>query len=272
MTHDVWLAKHPYLQPVADVHAEVEAALADGRMPIPAIPIWDDYVGDFVDGVPLLHSAYDIVDLKPADSVVESLVERLASNSCSSRMQKECEVLNAEMRRAPDEPGRISAWLLGKAPFLSEQSGVLHYLGWIAVATYLRPVTTAFGQWREEERWLRSYCPTCGAPPAMAQLSGTDPGRRRYLSCGRCGARWWYRRTGCPFCTETEKDDHRLAVVAVEGEALRIDYCESCRGYLKTYVGDGSEATLLADWTSIHLDFVALDRRLKRSALSLYQF
>jgi FdhE protein len=59
--------------------------------------------------------------------------------------------------------------------------------------------------------------------------------------------------------------------VAVEGEALRIDYCESCRGYLKTYVGDGSEATLLADWTSIHLDFVALDRGLKRSAQSLYE-
>jgi FdhE protein len=104
----------------------------------------------------------------------------------------------------------------------------------------------------------------------MAQLVGTDPGRRRFLSCGCCGTRWQYRRTGCPFCENAE--DHRLAVVMVEGEGgLRIDYCESCSGYLKTYDGVGSEALLLADWTSIHLDIIARDRGLKRLAASLYE-
>ena len=68
-------------------------------------------------------------------------------------------------------------------------------------------------------------------------------------------------------------DSQRLAAVAVEGEAgLRIDYCESCRGYLKTYDGQGDEALLLADWTSLHLDLVAPDRGLKRLAASLYEF
>src|SRR5271154_524450 len=116
MTHDVWLAKHPYLQPVADFHAQVEATLADGCMPIPAVPGWDDYLGDFVDGIPLLHSAYDKVDLQPADSVVESLVERLASNSSLGKMQKECQALHFEMPSAPGETGRVAAWLLGKSP------------------------------------------------------------------------------------------------------------------------------------------------------------
>lgn len=93
----------------------------------------------------------------------------------------------------------------------------------------------------------------------MAQLTGADPGRLRFLSCRCCGNRWRYRRTGCPFCRD--KDDHLLAVVAVEGQAgLRIDYCEQCRGYLKTYDGEGSERVLLADWTSIQLDMIALDR------------
>jgi FdhE protein len=41
--------------------------------------------------------------------------------------------------------------------------------------------------------------------------------------------------------------------------------------YLKTYVGEGSEATLLADWTSIHLDLVARDHGLKRLVWSLYE-
>jgi len=40
---------------------------------------------------------------------------------------------------------------------------------------------------------------------------------------------------------------------------LAGDYCESCRGYLKTYEGEKSESVLMADWTSIHLDVVATD-------------
>jgi FdhE protein len=104
----------------------------------------------------------------------------------------------------------------------------------------------------------------------MAQLVGTDPGRLRLLSCGRCKTRWRYRRTGCPFCEN--QNDHRLEAMAVEGEGgLRIDYCEACRGYLKTYEGEGSEHVLLADWTSIHLDIIAHDRGLIRSAASLYE-
>jgi FdhE protein len=60
--------------------------------------------------------------------------------------------------------------------------------------------------------------------------------------------------------------------VTVEGEGgLRIDYCESCRGYLKTYDGEGNEAVMLVDWTSIHLDVIARDRGLKRLAASLYE-
>ena len=64
----------------------------------------------------------------------------------------------------------------------------------------------------------------------------------------------------------------RLGVVQIEGESgLRIDYCETCRGYLKTYDGQGDEALLLADWTSLHLDVIAHDRGLKRLATSLFE-
>jgi len=104
----------------------------------------------------------------------------------------------------------------------------------------------------------------------MAQLVGADPGRRRLLSCGCCGTRWQFKRTGCPFC---ETDSQRLASVTIEGEpALRIDHCESCGGYLKTYVGQGSESLFLSDWSSLHVDLIAHDRGLKRLAASLYEF
>src|SRR6516162_1624632 len=96
-------------------------------------------------------------------------------------------------------------------------------------------------------------CPTCGSPPAMAQLVGDDQGRERLLSCDCCPTRCRYRRTGCPLCENA--DDRRLAVVTVEGEeGLRIDYCESCKGYLKTYEGEGSETACRLDVNSSRCD------------------
>ena len=129
---------------------------------------------------------------------------------------------------------------------------------------------SAFDAWRDEEQWLRRYCPMCGSLPAMAQLVGVDPGRWRLLSCGCCSTRWRYRRIGCPFCESA--DDHQLSALAIEGEKyLRIDYCQFCRAYLKTYDGEGDETLFLADWTSLHLDVIARDRGLKRLASSLYE-
>jgi FdhE protein len=61
-------------------------------------------------------------------------------------------------------------------------------------------------------------------------------------------------------------------VFSVAGEGgLRLDYCERCRGYLKTYDGQGNEDVLLANWTSIHLDILAQDRQLNAFSETVYQ-
>lgn len=270
VTQDVWLLRHPYLQAVAQLHALVDTAAARIPTENPCVPIWDNYTGDFQEGVPLLESSATVIDLAAAERVVGLLVGKLASAPLPGKVAEETRALDSELRSDSDAPRRAVAWLLDKEVYASACPGLLRYLGWTALARHLGPVVDAFAGWREEERWMRNYCPTCGSPPGMAQLVGTDPGRLRLLSCGRCGTRWRYQRTGCPFCEN--ENNHRLAVLAVEGEAgLRIDYCESCRGYLKTYDGEGSEDVLLADWTSIHLDIIARDRGLNRSAASLYQ-
>ena len=270
MTQDVWLVKHPYLQGVADLQALIDAAVAEIPIPGACVPSWDDYISDFHAGIPLLRSSMVAIDFRDVERALALLVEALALKPLPGGLAEDNRALEAQLHSDRDSPRRALAWLLDHGSFIPTNPGLLRYLGWSVLARYLRPVVDAFSVWRDEERWLRSYCPTCGALAAMAQLVGTDPGRLRYLSCGCCRSRWRYRRTGCPFCQSA--DDHRLAVVAVEGEAgLRIDYCEACSGYVKTYEGQGSESVLLADWTSLHLDIVAHDRGLTRCAESLYQ-
>lgn len=269
MTQHSWLAAHPYLQPLASFHAQVDSALDELLITSDHIPAWDNYADDFHAGVPLLRSSKAGIDFKPAEKIIVLLLKRLTTISLPAPLEEQVKILSAELRDEIGAPQQAIAWLLYDGETISLCPGLLRYLGWTVLSRHLHPIIAAFGQWRTEDHWLRSYCPTCGSLPAMAQLAGKDQGRRRLLSCGCCGTGWCYQRMGCPFCER--QNSHQLAVLDVEGEgSLRIDYCESCLGYLKTYNGEGNESVLLADWTSIHLDFAAQDRGLKRFAASLY--
>src|SRR4026207_1467754 len=77
MTRDVWLARHPYLQPVADVHALVEAMAAGVAVPTAPIPDWDHYASDFHAGVPLLQSSTVAFDFAAVETAVYSLIREV---------------------------------------------------------------------------------------------------------------------------------------------------------------------------------------------------
>jgi FdhE protein len=268
LTVDAWVESHPYLGGLGRLAAAVDTAAAGMEIPPVATPDWAAYEEDFRAGVPLLESPNARIDLEPVGSLTASLAERFAAVSPDAAIGADASRAAAELRRDPGLSRRFGAWLLGWTELTVPSPGLLRYSGWSAMARYLAPVVAAFNGWRDEERWLRADCPTCGSPPAMAQLIGAETGRLRFFSCGACRTRWRYGRTGCPFCGD---DKQKLAAVTAEGEGgLRIDYCESCSGYLKTYDGFGNEDVFLADWTSLHLDFAARDRGLQRKAASLY--
>ena len=270
MTQETWLAKHSYLLTIAEFHAHVEQIAASVPSALACIPNWSDYESDYLAGVPLMQSPRSKIDLSPAEITLDELLKKLGSSPLPDELAQDIRGLQAELLQEADAPDGAVANLLGPDTRASMDCGLLRYLGWTVVARYLSRVVDAFGKWRDEERWLRRYCPTCGSLPAMAQLAGIDPPRLRLLSCGCCGTRWRYRRTGCPFCAN--EDDARLGILLLEGEnELRIDYCECCNGYIKTYNGVGNEPVFLADWTSLHLDIIARDQGLHRLAASLYE-
>lgn len=270
MTQDPWLAQHPYLQPVARLHRLVDAATAEVCIPIADVPDWSEHLHDYQTGVTLLGSSRSVVGLGRAEETFPTFLERIAEKPLPVEIASQCRSLLHEMRQAPDAPGHAIAWLFRKDDFVTAHPDLIYFLGWKFLASYLSVVVNEFRNWRDEDCWLRNYCPTCGGSPAMSQLISNDSAHLRLLSCGYCRTRWRYHRIGCPFCEKN--DHHRLATLMVEGQSqLRIDYCENCGGYLKTYNGQGMEAFMLADWTSLHLDLIASDRGLKRLAGTLYK-
>jgi len=270
MTQDVWLTAHPYLSSLAHFLAQVEKAAASAPSALACVPNWHDYEASYLAGVPLLQNRRLEIDLRPVAIILEALVAKLDSTALPDKLAQDIRGLQMGLDQDADASRRAVAKLLDRKTRASVDCGLLQYLGWTVMARYLSRVVDTFGNWRDEERWFRRYCPTCGSLPAMAQLVGIDPGRIRLLSCPCCRTRWQYRRTGCPFCEN--QDDRRLTILVIEGEKeLRIDHCELCRGYIKTYSGSGTESLLLADWTSLHLDIIARDRGLHRSAASLYE-
>jgi len=45
---------------------------------------------------------------------------------------------------------------------------------------------------------------------------------------------------------------------------IRLDVCDKCQAYLKTYCDEDEENIYLLDWTTLHLDLLAEERGLHK--------
>ena len=267
-----WLAAHPYLEPIARFQGVVDEAAERGPPARVEAPSWERYAPDQAAGVPLLGSASAGVDFSAAAAeALDDLTRRVAGAALPGRMGDACREIR-EALRGPEDRRRAVEWIAGGTPAEppSPHPGLLRFLAWTAARRVLEPVVEGSVRWSDERRWGRGYCPTCGAFPLSAQLASAESARPRFLACGCCRTRWQFRRLGCPFCGN-ETQDH-LGILQVEGEeGLRIDVCDECRGYVKTYTDEGDEALFLADWPTLHLDVLAVRRGFERVGASLYE-
>ena len=126
------------------------------------------------------------------------------------------------------------------------------------------------------ERWGGRACPACGDVPQCAAIveesGGFMQGAPRYLICGRCATWWAFPRAVCPSCGED--DSRKLGpFVSDEWDHARIDVCDTCRGYVKTFdlrkEGAGAVIPLVDDVATLALDVWAHETGLTRPAVSL---
>lgn len=112
--------------------------------------------------------------------------------------------------------------------------GVEEYI--FIVVNWLKPYFAALaekhGHGLSQEDWMESRCPVCGFYSDMAKIVGAKDGRR-FLHCALCEFEWHFKRIACPVCDN--EDTEKLGYFAIDGEpAYRVDYCDECKGYIKT--------------------------------------
>ncbi len=267
-----WLAAHPYLGAIARFQRIVEEAAAPGARAALLAPRWDSRDQDLATGVPLLRSAAGPGFSAAAADELRDLVACLAGAPLPDGIASACQELREAIPRSPGAWSQAMSFIVEGGPAASApvHPGLLRLLGWTAVRRVLEPARAERAAGWEEGPWDGCECPVCGSLPVMAQLVPSDGARRRFLACGCCGTRWRFTRIGCPFCGNGAPE--RLGILQVkEEERLRIDVCDECGGYLKTYAGEGDEELFLADWSTLHLDLLARDRGLRRVGASLYE-
>jgi FdhE protein len=271
-TRHRWLATYPFLEPLARFQELVAGAAAG--VPVPSLDLapFEAHAEAFAAGVPLLRGPSHGPLLRAAGA---DLLGDLLARATAVKLPPAIAEGVAEVRGAlatPETRAAAVAWLVADEPAgpAPVQAGLVRYLGWTAFGRLLEPLSGPFAAWRDEPRWRRPTCPTCGALPVMARLVEQGSGRERQLVCGCCPTRWSYRRLGCPHCGNEAPE--RLALLELEGPAaLRLDVCESCKGYLKTCTGQGEEAFYLADWPTLVLDAMAAERGYQRRGVSLFE-
>ena len=166
--------------------------------------------------------------------------------------------------------GLVEAWL-------EDQSGPEPVLGfWVRVAggPVLEAARAAIATPSRDE-WTGAACPACGGlaqVSVIAEESGEFMGGSpRSLVCGRCAGWWTFPRAMCTWCGEG--DPRRLpSFVPDERRAVRIDGCETCSSYVKTFdlreAGGIELVPLVDDVATVSLDLWANDQGLARHLVS----
>ena len=234
-TLEEYLAENNFLQEAADFHLKLERDLSNVA--------------------PLdLPSREKILELVKAEKIPFLQQEKF-----------QAQILNAAEKYLPQIPRRLTESLLRQENLsvkkicaeLELNETLTRKIFW---ATIDKLIPAELKTWDKDD-WQENYCPICGRRPVMAQLKKFNDGRARWLLCGGCRTLWNFPRTGCPYCGN--KDLEKIHILELN-EKIRLDVCDECRAYLKTYGEEDEENIYLRDWTTLHADLLAEEKNLHK--------
>lgn len=266
---DKWLEGRPFLDELASVYSAIDGVLSvySSRAETPAD--WEAVKSALGKDEPLLKSGF--ISLRRASNAIKDLSLLHTNESLPKEFTEKCRLLNQALSKAPELADMLIQSSLdegGKNPFREECADIAAFFMKVSIAAILKPYSAELTDLLDETGWQEGHCPTCGGEPATALLKKTQKGRRRYLVCGSCHTQWYFKRIGCPYCGNTEQKDLEI-FESDEEKDMRIDVCESCKGYLKTYIKEGMEEIAVNDWASAHLDAACLEMGYQKHGAAL---
>ncbi|HPI90157.1 MAG TPA: formate dehydrogenase accessory protein FdhE [Spirochaetota bacterium] len=84
---------------------------------------------------------------------------------------------------------------------------------------------------RNTDEWLEKTCPFCGSYPDMVKIIEARD-NSRFLHCSFCEQEWKFQRFGCTMCGNVIHE--KMGFYEFEDSFYRFDYCDACKGYIKT--------------------------------------
>jgi FdhE protein len=118
---------------------------------------------------------------------------------------------------------------------------------------------------------VQPVCPFCGSKPVVAILRPEGDGAKRSLLCSLCFTEWEFRRLLCPHCGEEDQD--KLPIyTAAEFPHIRVEACDTCRGYIKSVdlTRNGLAVPEVDEMAAIALDLWAADKGYTRLQPNLF--
>lgn len=268
---DEYLKKHPFLEETANLQLAMEKILTGAVSPV-SFPEKDDIAELVKDGMPLLQQPQlQRTMVKVAAVSLGDCLEALKDIEAPEMMKAALKAWQSWTAEAElTEIQQFFDYLLRQEDaeiqsFAADNKlheALVRTLGW-QIVEVLVPAEVKDPVFWQGIGWKRNYCPVCGRQPVLAQLRKEQEGRARVLACDGCHTVWLYARIGCVYCGNDDLKE--MHILEPEGEAaMRLDVCDKCHAYLKTYNEEGEEEVYLRDWATIHLDFLGEEKSLQK--------
>lgn len=271
-----YLTANPFLRETAELQLAMGEAIRQAVSPLD-FPADDEVKERAKDSVPLLQNKewQDRV-IAAMYSQIPAVLEKLLPLSCPQPMQEALRHWAGwTQEQSMDKLAELCGLLLRQedeklTAFAGQEQlpeQLVRTVLW-QLAEALVPARLKSWAFWQAAGWARNYCPVCGRPPVLAQLRKEKEGRARFLACDGCQTQWPFARVGCVYCGN--EDLTQMHILEPEGQsAMRIDVCDKCHSYLKTYNEEGAESVYLHDWATIHLDLLAEEKGLHKKGSRL---
>ena len=270
-----WLEKHTFLKDIGEMNLSIIQILEKIEIEPLQLPDLNFYKETFGKGIPVLQNEeLQKALVNPVEQVLLTLTKVLSETQVPAAFQKSCKTVQfyAENNSIAEILGYVLRQETNQVHTFCEKNSLdekfTNFIIWLSISHVISQNPLPIKLWVEGKDWERNYCPVCGSLPVLAQLKQANDGHQRHLICGSCHSSWTYKRIGCTYCGNEELNRLRLYETDAEPD-MRIDVCEDCHTYIKTYIKEGQEAIYLADWATLHLDLLAEKEGFSKKGSSL---